>query len=236
MPNPSAPPASGRKGYEPEALRLRASPDALAALRGALVGSGTGKGLRVWVETGIHPQVRMMFDRPTPRDEQVLIEGVPVFVDSLSRRFLQDAEIQYVRVGGQSGFRVVGPNAPGSPEGAATGTDEARAVPPDPSSTRGALEEKIRSALKQVYDPEIPMNLVDLGLIYGISWEGNDSVTIRMSLTSVGCPSTEQICEEVERVTREASQLPHVKVDVVWEPPWTPERMTTFAKRQFGYL
>jgi metal-sulfur cluster biosynthetic enzyme len=175
----------------------------------------------------------MMIDRPTPRDIRVDLGGVPVFVDSLSQRFLKNAEIQHLRTGGQEGFRVVGPNVPGSPGPSPPAPPSAAASASSPE--RAKVEERIRQALKQIFDPEIPMNLVDLGLIYGIDWSSESSVTIRMTLTSIGCPSTEQICTEVERASREASGLEQVKVEVVWDPPWTPERMSPFAKRQFGY-
>jgi metal-sulfur cluster biosynthetic enzyme/Fe-S cluster assembly iron-binding protein IscA len=216
-----------RERLAPSDLGLRATPEAQTALESALARMPDGTGVRIWVETGIHPKVRMMFDRPTGRDRAVHLGAVPVYVDSLSERFLVGAEIQHLASGGQEGFHVVGPNVPGAPipEG-----------PPPASEARAATEARIRAALKQIYDPEIPMNLVDLGLIYGFEWKSDEELTIRMTLTSVGCPSTEQICSEVERAAREASGLPQVHVDVVWEPPWTPERMSLFAKRQFGYV
>jgi metal-sulfur cluster biosynthetic enzyme/Fe-S cluster assembly iron-binding protein IscA len=223
----SPPPSAAGPGAAPPELGLRATPEAQRALEEALARLPAGSGVRIWVETGIHPKVRMMFDRPTGRDRTVYLGPVPVYVDSLSERFLVGAEVQYLRSGGQEGFHVVGPNVPGAPlpESAPPATEE-----------RAAVEGRIRAALKQIYDPEIPMNLVDLGLIYGIDWKSDTELTVRMTLTSVGCPSTEQICEEVERATRDASGLPSVHVDVVWEPPWTPERMSLFAKRQFGYV
>jgi metal-sulfur cluster biosynthetic enzyme/Fe-S cluster assembly iron-binding protein IscA len=220
--------AGHRAPPEPPAdLGLRATPEAIEALIRSLRNLPAGTGVRIWVETGIHPKVKMMFDRPTERDLRLAVGSVPVYVDSLSQRFLVGAEIQHVAVDGKDGFHVAGPNVPGAPlpEPAAPAT-----------SVRAEIEGRIRQALKQIYDPEIPMNLIDLGLIYGFEWADDESVTIRMTLTSVGCPSTEQICEEVERAAREASGLPNVHIDVVWEPPWTPERMSLFAKRQFGYV
>lgn len=224
----------------PEALlQLTATLEAKERLAEALRGLGPDHGVRIWVETGIHPKVRMMFDRPSSKDVATVVGTVPVFVDSLSRRFLAGARIEFVRQDGREGFHVTGPNVPGG----AADEPSAAGPAPDPemptevaSAARAAIEERIRKALKQIFDPEIPMNLVDLGLIYGFDWSSDSSVIIRMTLTSVGCPSTEQICEEVERAAREASGLPEVKVDVVWQPPWTPDRMSMFAKRQFGYV
>ncbi len=222
-------------GSEPE-LHLTATPEALAKMRELVASLPAGQGVRVWVETGIRPQVKMMIDRGTERDLTVQVGGVALFVDGLSRRFLEGAQIQLVRSGDQVGFHVVGPNTPGAPP--APTAPAPAAVGPETSGgvDRKAIEEKIRGALKQIYDPEIPMNLVDLGLIYGMDWQPDGSLTLRMTLTSVGCPSTEQICEEVDRAVRAASGLPAVKVEVVWDPPWTPERMSPFAKRQFGYV
>ena len=98
-----------------------------------------------------------------------------------------------------------------------------------------AEEEKVRAALKNVYDPEIPMNIVDLGLLYGFAWAEDGALTIRMTMTSPGCPAVEELVREVETTARTASGAPSVKVEVVWEPPWGPDRMTDFARRQFGY-
>ena len=218
------------------AVELAASSEAVAALREALHGQPPGTGLRIWVETGIRPQVKMMLDRPTDRDLRTEVEGIPVWIDSLSLRFVRGARVEYVTEGGQHGFRVVGPNVPGSSAGAEPPRGASPEGTPAPPAGRAAVEEKVRAALKQIFDPEIPMNLVDLGLIYGLDWSSDRSLTIRMTLTSVGCPATEAIREEVERTARQASGLDEVRVDIVWDPPWSPDRMSLFAKRQFGYV
>jgi metal-sulfur cluster biosynthetic enzyme len=95
-------------------------------------------------------------------------------------------------------------------------------------------ERLITENLKQIYDPEIPMNIVDLGLIYGFEWSGDD-VKLKMTLTAPGCPVAGILAEEVKLAVE---KVPHVKsatVEMTWEPPWTPDRMSDFAKRQFGY-
>jgi len=79
------------------------------------------------------------------------------------------------------------------------------------------------------------MNIVDLGLLYGFAWAEDGALTIRMTMTSPGCPAVEELVREVETTARTASGAPSVKVEVVWEPPWGPDRMTDFARRQFGY-
>jgi metal-sulfur cluster biosynthetic enzyme len=181
----------------------------------------------------------MMIDSATPNDLRIEVEDVAVFVDPTSVRYLQDARIEHVRVEGKEGFRVVGPNVPEPPPGPSP-TVGPEAGSPSASKAgapvdRKEIEEKIRAALKGVYDPEIPMNLIDLGLIYGFDWSDPDVLTIRMTLTSVGCPATEAILQEVQATAQRASGLSNVKADIVWDPPWTPDRMSLFAKRQFGY-
>jgi len=96
-------------------------------------------------------------------------------------------------------------------------------------------ERMLTEALKQIYDPEIPMNIVDLGLIYGFEWNGDD-VTLKMTLTAPGCPVAGILAEEIKSAMEKVPQVHSVKVEVVWDPPWTPDRMSEFAKRQFGYL
>lgn len=96
-------------------------------------------------------------------------------------------------------------------------------------------EAQIIQGLKKIYDPEIPMNIVDLGLIYGMDWTGDD-VVLHMTLTAPGCPVAGILAEEVKGAVEKVPQVHAATVDMVWEPPWTPERMSEFAKRQFGYL
>jgi len=105
---------------------------------------------------------------------------------------------------------------------------------PSPGSTE-EREKAITEILKKIYDPEIPMNIVDLGLIYGFDWKGDD-VTIHMTLTAPGCPVAGILAEEVKAAIEKVPQVHSATVDLVWEPPWTPDRMSEFAKRQFGYM
>ncbi len=94
---------------------------------------------------------------------------------------------------------------------------------------------QIKENLKKIYDPEIPMNIVDLGLIYQLEWKEED-VTVRMTLTAPGCPVAGILAEEVKTAVEKVPGVHAAAVDMVWEPPWTPDRMSDFAKRQFGYL
>ena len=95
-------------------------------------------------------------------------------------------------------------------------------------------EHLITENLKQIYDPEIPMNIVDLGLIYGMEWTG-DSVKLKMTLTAPGCPVAGILAEEVKMAIEKVPNVHGATVEMTWEPPWSPDRMSDFAKRQFGY-
>ncbi len=96
-------------------------------------------------------------------------------------------------------------------------------------------EGQILQNLKKIYDPEIPMNIVDLGLIYGFDWSGDD-LKLHMTLTAPGCPVAGILAEEVKLAIEKVPGVKSATVDMVWDPPWSPERMSEFAKRQFGYL
>ncbi|MGD0257804.1 MAG: iron-sulfur cluster assembly protein [Thermoplasmata archaeon] len=122
------------------------------------------------------------------------------------------------------------------------GPESVSGAPTPPASTTGAAagpyaerERLITENLKQIYDPEIPMNIVDLGLIYGFEWAGDD-VTLKMTLTAPGCPVAGILAEEVKNAIEKVPQIHGAKVDLIWDPPWSPERMSEFAKRQFGYM
>lgn len=99
------------------------------------------------------------------------------------------------------------------------------------------LKSQIIENLKSVYDPEIPVNIYDLGLIYDLTIDDKD-IKITMTLTSAFCPSAEEIPEEVQSQTEKAlSQLNTmrtVSVDVVFDPPWTPERVSEEARLEMG--
>ncbi|HET6201567.1 MAG TPA: DUF59 domain-containing protein [Planctomycetota bacterium] len=103
-----------------------------------------------------------------------------------------------------------------------------------PSSTGGVRDRAIE-AIRQVYDPEIPVNIYEIGLIYGVEADDAGAVRIRMTLTSPSCPSAEMIPLEVEERVKAVPGVSSVKVDVVWEPPWTPEKMSEAAKLQLGF-
>lgn len=103
---------------------------------------------------------------------------------------------------------------------------------PEPKSD---LREKVIEAIRQVYDPEIPVNIYDIGLIYGVDVDPAGAVRITMTLTSPSCPSAEAIPVEVEERVKTLAGVTSTKVDLVWEPPWTPEKMSEEAKLMLGF-
>ena len=93
----------------------------------------------------------------------------------------------------------------------------------------------VREALRQVDDPEAGMNIVDLGLVYGIAVHDN-FVHVELTMTTAACPMAEMIVEQAREVVR--SLLPDtvvVDIELVWDPPWTPDKMTEFARAHFGW-
>jgi len=98
------------------------------------------------------------------------------------------------------------------------------------------LKPLIIEAISKVYDPEIPVNIYELGLIYDIDVNSENVVQINMTLTSPACPSAQSLPLEVERRVREVPGVAVAKVDVVWEPTWTMEKMSEEAKLQMGLL
>ena len=124
------------------------------------------------------------------------------------------------------------PSAPATPNPAAP--PNVGPFAPASSGPYAERERLITENLKQIYDPEIPMNIVDLGLIYGMEWAG-DSVKLKMTLTAPGCPVAGILAEEVKAAIEKVPNVHGATVEMTWEPPWSPERMSDFAKRQFGY-
>ena len=98
-------------------------------------------------------------------------------------------------------------------------------------------KDDVRERLKAVYDPEIGINVVDLGLIYGIDLEerdGKTDVLITMTLTSMGCPLGPILVEEINQALGDLPNLGEIDVNLVWSPPWTPDMMSEEAKEELG--
>ena len=112
------------------------------------------------------------------------------------------------------------------------------AIPTSPDlPDAGELEARIIEALKTVYDPEIPVNVYDLGLIYDLNVDplGNHA-DIQMTLTAPGCPVAGSMPEWVENAVRHGAGVESVNVELVWDPPWTPERMSMRAKLELNMV
>ena len=94
-------------------------------------------------------------------------------------------------------------------------------------------EEVVFDAVKEIIDPEVGINIVDMGLIYGVDIE-DETVNITMTLTSPGCPAGGQLINGTQHVTQQLEGVEEVNVNVVWTPRWTPEMMTEEAKDELG--
>lgn len=118
--------------------------------------------------------------------------------------------------------------------------------PPEPARAKAPLaeplsapqieqvKERIVEALHKCFDPEIPVNIYELGLIYDIAVAPSGMVEIKMTLTSPGCPVAGTLPGDVQRRILPLDNVTSAKVDVVWDPPWTPARMSEAAKLQLG--
>ncbi len=96
------------------------------------------------------------------------------------------------------------------------------------------LEEKIIQTLKTCYDPEIPVDIFELGLIYEISIDDNADVNVKMTLTSPACPVAGSLPPEVEAKLRAMPEVNNVKIELVWNPPWDRDMMSEVAKVELG--
>ena len=98
------------------------------------------------------------------------------------------------------------------------------------------LKTKIVDALQTVYDPEIPVSVYELGLIYDIDIDKNNDVNITMTLTTPNCPEAQSIPEKVADTVMLVNGVKDVKVQITWEPPWSQEKMTDAAKLELGLI
>ncbi len=94
-------------------------------------------------------------------------------------------------------------------------------------------KDEVIAVLKDCYDPEIPVNVWDLGLVYDISIE-NEKISVKMTLTAPGCPMGGMIAEDVKAKLKALNGVKDAQVELVFEPPWTPEKMSEEAKAQMG--
>lgn len=106
----------------------------------------------------------------------------------------------------------------------------------DPASPGGAIYEGVLAALKEIFDPEIPVNIYDLGLIYGVDVSEDASVAVTMTLTTPHCPVAESMPAEVELRVGAVPGVGDAEVNLVWDPPWSPENMSDEARLELGML
>jgi len=90
--------------------------------------------------------------------------------------------------------------------------------------------EQIKNSLKQCMDPEVPLSIVDMGLIYGIDVTENNDVNIKMTMTTKGCPLHDTMVDDVTRYAKKVPGVNNVQVDIVWDPPWSMDKMSDDAK------
>jgi FeS assembly SUF system protein len=113
-------------------------------------------------------------------------------------------------------------------------TEPARAeAAVSPSAT---LEERVIAALKTCYDPELPVNIWELGLIYNLQVEPSGAVAIRMTLTSPGCPVADSLVREVQAKVEATPGVASARVELVWDPPWDRSRMSEAALLELGFF
>ena len=105
---------------------------------------------------------------------------------------------------------------------------------PTPAAPFADLEQRVIGALKKIYDPEIPVNIHDLGLIYSVNVADGGSVQVTMTLTAPACPVAGTLPGEVERAVKSVDGVFEAKVELVWDPPWNPGMMSKMARVMLG--
>ena len=106
----------------------------------------------------------------------------------------------------------------------------------DPAAPGGDLYEAVVGALKEIFDPEIPVNIYDLGLIYGVDVDNDGGVVVTMTLTTPHCPVAESMPGEVELRVSSVPGVRDAEVNLVWDPPWDPAKMSDEARLELGML
>jgi FeS assembly SUF system protein len=107
--------------------------------------------------------------------------------------------------------------------------------PPDTTTPSEQIRASVVDVLKTVYDPEIPVDIWELGLIYDLDVDEGGGVRIRMTLTSPMCPVAETLPPEVEAKARSVPGVSDVKLDLVWDPPWSPSMMSEAARLELNF-
>ena len=113
--------------------------------------------------------------------------------------------------------------------------DEGTGVPIEPVPS-AQLRDRVTQSVRTVYDPEIPLNIYDLGLVYGIDCDEQGNVHVRTTLTAPGCPVAGSLVREVHDRVRSVPGVRKAITELVWDPPWTRERLTLEARLELGLL
>lgn len=184
--------------------------------------------LRLRIVGGGHSGFQHKLDLdPAVNDKlDVLFEyhGVPTVIDKRSLLYLEDATVDFHDETSRRGFSVTSPTSRGASAPPKNGAPQ----------SESALVESVVAALRTVFDPEIPVNIYELGLIYDLQIDPAGAVSIRMTLTSPACPVAGSLPGEVQARVQAVSGVTSVKVDLVWDPPWNMSRMSEEAKLQLG--
>ena len=106
----------------------------------------------------------------------------------------------------------------------------------DPVEPGGALYDNVIDALKSIFDPEIPVNIYELGLVYGVDLSTDGDVVVTMTLTTPNCPVAESMPGEVEMRVSAVPGVRDAQVNLIWDPPWDPSKMSDEAKLELGML
>jgi metal-sulfur cluster biosynthetic enzyme len=107
--------------------------------------------------------------------------------------------------------------------------------PPAPAPSSVPSAETVRKALRAVKDPELNLNIIDIGLVYDVEVSEAGAVDVKMTLTSPGCPAGTEILDDVKRVVSDLDGVTGVEVELVWDPYWTPERMDPRVRAFLGF-
>ena len=211
---------------------FRVSPSAQEAIGSAIARHPTPAVVRLRILPGTPPTVQMYLVQPRFGEEVLEFGPARLVLDPESRSYMDGGTIDY--------HPPSSPSAPGSfsVEGPRLRPLDRTGAASEPSRIQGSVDPReapLLEALHRVYDPEIPINIVDLGLIYGIEWPAKDKVLVRMTVTSPGCPVAGMLEGEVKRVAVGIPGIRDAEVRIVWEPPWGPEKMSEAARRRFGY-
>jgi iron-sulfur cluster assembly accessory protein len=210
-------------------MSIELTPNAADELRQLLLQQGLdGKSycLRVGVK-GFGPQRQFTLtldERDATRDAIVESQGIRIAFDPQDQAKLEGVKIDFREVSGMRGFAFQLPSNDISRQARGSQPDQ---LPPD--------EARVREALRAVIDPEVGINIVDLGLVYGINIAGR-TVRVTMTMTTPACPMGEHIRSEVQlNVLEQCPGAERAEVELVWDPPWSSDKISAAGKKALGW-